>query len=94
MKKIILIILFFTSPALAGDYTRGYWRDSNRDGIKDTYVQPYMRSAPDNNPYNNYSSKPNYNPYTGKEGTVNPYNVYQPPIQPPPPYNPRRSSYR
>ena len=32
-----------------------------------------QRSAPDNNIYNNYSTKPNINPYTGQTGTVNPY---------------------
>ena len=47
------------------------------------YVQPYTdnsghrveghyRSAPDSNPYNNWSSQGNVNPYTGQRGTVNP----------------------
>lgn len=94
MKQLIVIaFLFLATPVFAGEWVNGHWKDTNRDGIKDAYVRPYMRSVPDNNSYNNYSSKPNYNPYTGKEGTVNPYNVYQPPV-PPPPYNPRLSPYR
>jgi hypothetical protein len=38
----------------------GYYR---RDG---TYVQPYYRTMPDRNPYNNYSFPGNYNPNTGQ----------------------------
>lgn len=44
---------------------RGYFR---KDG---TYVQPHVRSAPDGNPYNNYSFPGNYNPNTG---TITPGN--------------------
>jgi hypothetical protein len=48
-----------------------------------TYVQGHHRSAPDGNPYNNYSAQGNVNPYTGQAGTVNPYQQYQPaPVQP------------
>jgi hypothetical protein len=37
------------------------------------YVAPHQRSTPDTNLNNNWSSKPNVNPYTGKQGTqVNP----------------------
>lgn len=42
---------------------RGYFR---RDG---TFVQPHHRSAPDGNVYNNWSTKGNINPFSGKEGT-------------------------
>ncbi|MCC5029771.1 MULTISPECIES: hypothetical protein [Burkholderia] len=37
-----------------------------------TYVQPYHRTAPDGNPYNNYSTQGNVNPYTGQRGYKNP----------------------
>jgi hypothetical protein len=43
-----------------GVSVRGYTR---KDG---TYVRPHTRSAPDGNPYNNYSFPGNYNPNTGK----------------------------
>lgn len=70
MKKVLLVILcalLWVGPALAKDtYVKGYTR---KDG---TYVQPHYRSAPDGNAYNNYSTKGNVNPYTGKEGTVDP----------------------
>ena len=45
---------------------RGYYR---KDG---TYVRPHYRTAPDGNPYNNYSFPGNYNPNTGKVTTGNP----------------------
>jgi hypothetical protein len=37
------------------------------------YVQPYYRSTPNKTKFDNWSTKGNYNPYTGKKGTVNPY---------------------
>ena len=37
-----------------------------------TYVEPYYRSAPDGNFFNNWSAKGNVNPYTGKPGTQSP----------------------
>lgn len=44
-------------------HVRGYYR---KDG---TYVAPHERSAPDGDFDNNWSTKGNVNPYTGKEGT-------------------------
>ena len=41
-------------------YVRGHYRS---DG---TYVQPHYRSAPDENPYNNYSYPGNVNPHAGR----------------------------
>ncbi len=37
-----------------------------------SYVQPHKRSAPDKSKSNNYSTKGNVNPYTGKPGTADP----------------------
>jgi len=34
-----------------------------------TYVAPAKRSTPDSTTKNNWSTKPNTNPYTGKQGT-------------------------
>lgn len=67
MKKIILLAALFATPAVAQVSVDGYVR---RDG---TYVAPHYRSAPDSNRFNNYSSQGNYNPYSGRVGTVNPY---------------------
>ncbi|HEY3308231.1 MAG TPA: hypothetical protein VGJ93_07225 [Desulfuromonadaceae bacterium] len=37
-----------------------------------TYVQPHYKSSPDKSRYNNYDTKGNINPYTGKKGTEDP----------------------
>ena len=36
-----------------------------------TYVNSYYRTSPNRYKYDNYSSKGNYNIYTGKKGTIN-----------------------
>lgn len=68
MKQILAIAaLAMTTSAMASDsYHQGYVR---RDG---TYVQPHYQTAPNNTAYDNYSTRGNVNPYTGKVGTVNP----------------------
>lgn len=37
-----------------------------------TYVQPHYRTNPDRNPYNNWTTAPNVNPFTGQHGTRQP----------------------
>jgi hypothetical protein len=59
------------STVLGDVYVRGYYRE---DGI---YVKPHYRSDPDGDFYNNWSTYPNVNPYTGKIGTRTiPPNLY------------------
>lgn len=76
LSLLSLLLLFFLGAAeetLAGGRkssggnvpVRGYFR---KDG---TYVAPHVRSAPDGNPYNNYSYPGNFNPNTG---TITPGN--------------------
>ena len=78
VKLVISLFLglvgLFGSPSFAqrrkggGDvYVKPYFR---KDG---TYVDGYMRSAPDGTKSNNFSTKGNVNPYTGKDGTKNDY---------------------
>jgi hypothetical protein len=55
-----MVLLLSIDLALAQTRVDGYFR---RDG---TYVQPHYRTAPDGNPYNNYSFPGNYNPNTGR----------------------------
>lgn len=58
------ILVMFAGTAFAGDvYVRGHYRSNG------TYVQPHYRSAPDGNFWNNWSTYPNLNLYTGKSGT-------------------------
>jgi hypothetical protein len=70
MRSIALLLtsaIFWILPidltAAGGVRVGGYTR---KDG---TYVESYHRSAPDRNFYNNWSTKGNVNPYTGKAGT-------------------------
>lgn len=72
LNKIIMLLslTIFSISIFADVSVRGYTR---KDG---TYVQPHHRSNPDGNPRNNWSTQGNVNPYTGKEGTRDPYNNY------------------
>ena len=77
MARLLLAVLLFSSllvsfppsPADAGGsvYVRPHVRSNG------TYVPGHYRSAPDGNVWNNWSTQGNYNPYTGKPGTVDPY---------------------
>lgn len=51
---------------MADVHVRGHYRSNG------TYVQPHYRSSPNGTVLDNYSTKGNVNPYTGKEGTLNP----------------------
>ncbi len=77
MKRIIILTLaiILLVPAITfGASVRGYWRDSNHDGIKDTYVQPYQRTNPNNTLRDNYNYPGNYNPNTDRITPGDPYN--------------------
>lgn len=66
ITRCLLIFVASLSIASAQDYVNGYTR---QDG---TQVGGYYRTAPNGNPYDNYSTRGNYNPYTGQPGTQNP----------------------
>lgn len=71
MKKLLILALVLPACAMADESVRGYIRS---DG---TYVAPHHRSSANNNPYDNYSTQGNRNPYTGQQGTVDPYRQQQ-----------------
>jgi hypothetical protein len=71
-KKITAFVLalmlsfgLYTPLAEAKVKVRGY---VTKNG---TYVSPHYRTNPDKKYYNNWSSKGNINPYTGKVGYKN-----------------------
>lgn len=74
MKKIIITILFLGSfsffvPVEAKTVrVKSYYKPSSG-----TYVSPSYRTSPNKYKFDNYSTKGNYNPYSGKKGYVNPY---------------------
>ena len=70
MWKLALAIVFiFPAASQADEYVSGYER---RNG---TYVETYYRTSPNSTTLDNYSTKPNINPYTGIEGTKNPFEI-------------------
>lgn len=83
MKRLIVLaaLLSVFGTSFADQSVRGYTR---KDG---TYVQPYMRSSPDSQRWNNYSSQGNTNPYTGQRG----YERNE--FSNPPAYNNRPNTY-
>lgn len=63
----VFLLFIHVNGALAKQVrVKGYYRSNG------TYVQPSYRTAPDRNPYNNWSTKGNVNPYTGQPGYKNP----------------------
>ena len=73
MKKILtlFLLIIFALPAFSAQMVNGYYRKSTKSPTGQVYVKPYYKSTPDYTKYNNYSTKGNYNPYTGKKGTKN-----------------------
>jgi hypothetical protein len=77
MKRLVLIAsigMAFAAPATAqsSHYVRGH---VTKNG---TYVAPHYQTNPDSSVLNNWSTKGNVNPYTGKPGTIDPYSSPKP----------------
>jgi len=75
MKKLItvgLLSLFLVAGlanlAEAAVRVRSYYKPSTGK-----YVMPSYRTSPNKTKLDNYSTKYNYNPYTGKKGYRNPW---------------------
>lgn len=82
-KKLLVFILagFLALPVLAKKSSPGGYKSygsskttnvhgyTKKDG---TYVAPHHRTSPNNTQRDNWTSKPNQNPYTGKDGTKEP----------------------
>jgi hypothetical protein len=80
MKKFIASILLssvlflgaFVNNAQAKTIrSKGYFKSSGK------YVMPYFKTSPNRTKFDNYSTKGNYNPFTGKKGTVSPYKSFK-----------------
>lgn len=75
MKKLFLILTlligvlsFSVSAEARTTSVRGYYKPSIG-----RYVAPHYKTTPNRSRFDNYSTKGNYNPYSGKKGTANPY---------------------
>lgn len=80
MKSILVIAaLCIAGSAFAKDtYVKPHVR---KDG---TFVEGHYKKAPNSTKLDNYSTKDNTNPYTGKTGTVDPFKVDTTPTYKPP----------
>lgn len=79
MKKYILVLVLFVgllsfSASVEAKTVRvkGYYKPSTG-----SYVSPSYRTSPNKYKFDNYSTKGNYNPYTGKKGYSSPYKTYR-----------------
>lgn len=71
LAGLALALLLFVSAGSAEAKTikvKAYFKPS-----QGSYVMPSYRTSPNKTKLDNYSTKGNYNPYSGKKGTVNPY---------------------
>ncbi len=68
---VFLSSFIFIDSADARTRVRGYYRNNG------TYVAPHYRSDRNSTKFDNWSTRGNYNPYTGKKGYANPYKSYK-----------------
>jgi len=76
MKKLLLFLslLFYSNFLIAGDvWVNDYFRKNG------TYVRGHYRTSPNKTAWDNYTTYPNINPYTGTQGTKYKYNYYSVP---------------
>lgn len=72
MLRMLILAIFLLNIAFAKDtYIKGYTDKNGR------YVPPHYRTKPNKTPMDNYSTKGNINPYTGKRGTIDPYKKHK-----------------
>lgn len=66
MKSVIIAfaaLMAFAAHAQKTTQVDGYVKSNG------TYVQPHVKTAPNSTTSDNFGTKGNYNPYTGKAGT-------------------------
>lgn len=77
MKGIVfsLIALFLIFSFLTVSNAEALQRVKGYTTKKGTYVTPHLKSSPNKTKFDNFSTKGNINPFTGKKGTVNPLKI-------------------
>ena len=67
---LILALSFISTNEVSAKTTkvRGYVKPSSG-----RYVAPHYKTTPNRTKFDNFSTKGNYNPYTGKKGSASPY---------------------
>jgi hypothetical protein len=67
VASLVSVAGISSASAASSHYVRGY---STMSG---TYVAPHRQTNPNKSLFDNWSTKGNVNPFTGKPGTKNPY---------------------
>ena len=70
-----MALVFAAFPALAQSGTGSNPRSHSVDGYttkRGTYVQPHHKTKPNGTQYDNYGTRENVNPHTGRSGTRTP----------------------
>ena len=68
MKKLVLSIVALVAVATTSFAQFNTTTVSGYSRSNGTYVQPYVRTMPNFTNWDNFSTKGNYNPYTGSTG--------------------------
>lgn len=75
MKKLFLVVLMIFLLGILSDSVearivkvKGYYKPSSG-----TYIQSHYKTSPNKSKFDNWNTKGNINPMTGKKGTVNPF---------------------
>lgn len=64
---VALMMCVLSVHAIAGTRVKPYYKKNG------TYVDGYYKTSPNSSRWDNYSTKGNYNPYSGKVGKKSPY---------------------
>lgn len=74
MKKIIFCLaIIFSLISISSVDAKTIKVNSYYKPSTGKYINSYYKTSPNKTKLDNYSTKYNYNPYTGKKGYVNPY---------------------
>lgn len=71
LSIFLLTFALINASSAEAARVRGYYKPKTG-----TYVQPHYRTNPNRSIFDNWSTKGNLNPYTGKWGTRNPFKSY------------------
>ncbi len=74
MRKILYAVVIFAFLLLPMCYAKVV---SVKGSVSKTgvYKPPHFKTSPNKTKIDNWSTKDNVNPYTGKKGTIDPYKV-------------------
>ncbi len=79
MKSItiffVTLLLIFSFTLLNATSAEAVQKVKGYTTKKGTYVAPHFKQSPNKSKFDNFSTKGNINPFTGKKGTVNPFKI-------------------